>query len=165
MVNKIYIETSIFGFLYDRREVNRYKKEATEKFFGQIKSGFFNAYISQITMAELNKTQDPILKKKFKNLLEKFDFEFLELSEWKRQDFNIIVKSLLVRGDIPEEKKDDAAHIAIVTLTPEIDFLVTWNCTHLANKNVFRKVKSTLLSLGFEAKFEMATPEEVLKCE
>lgn len=165
MITKIYIETSVFGFLYDESEVNRYKRKTTERFFEQIKEGYFTTYISPITIAELNRTKKIILKEKFKRLLSTINFELLDIEEWKKTDFDNIVTTLLVRGDIPKEKRDDAAHIAIVTLTPDIDFFVTWNCTHLANKSVFRRVKSTLLSLGFEPKFDMATPEEVIKYE
>ncbi|MGB9720564.1 MAG: hypothetical protein ACPL28_03665 [bacterium] len=165
MVAKIYIETFVFGFLYDESEANRYKRKITAKFFEQIRKGYFMVYISPITIAELNRTKEITLREKFKELLNEIDFEFLDIDEWKKNDFNNIVTNLIIRKIIPEDKKDDAAHIAIVTLTPDIDFFVTWNCTHLANKNVFRCVKATLLSLGFEPKFDMATPEEVIKYE
>ncbi len=35
---RLYIETSVFGFYFDKNEVNRYKRDITRKLFEQIKS-------------------------------------------------------------------------------------------------------------------------------
>jgi len=81
------------------------------------------------------------------------------------KETEIIASALIKRGVIPEDKKDDALHFAIAALYPEIDYLVTWNCKHIANEITFRKVKSILLSLGYEIKFDVTTPEGVIYYE
>ena len=42
----------------------------------------------------------------------------------------------------------DAAHVAIAA-THGIDFLVTWNCTHIANAAVREKIEAVCRAAGF----------------
>lgn len=62
----------------------------------------------------------------------------------------------------PEDKRDDAAHVAIVVLNPIIDALVSWNCRHLANEHNRRRLKALTLGEGYGFKFDIITPEEVI---
>jgi hypothetical protein len=55
----VYIETSVFGFLLDETELNRTKREATERMFEQIRDGHLVAYTSELVLAELAETPDP----------------------------------------------------------------------------------------------------------
>jgi hypothetical protein len=46
-----------------------------------------------------------------------------------------LAKALVDRGAIPSRKAVDAAHIAVATVH-HMQFLMTWNCTHLANAEI-----------------------------
>ena len=53
----------------------------------------------------------------------------------------------IVRGSaIPRRSVRDAAHIAVATVN-SIDYLLTWNCRHLANAQIIRKVSQWCVSV------------------
>ena len=47
---RLYLETSVFGFYFDQREVNRSKRDATQRLFVQIRDGIFEAYSGAATV-------------------------------------------------------------------------------------------------------------------
>jgi len=159
---KLYLETSVFGFYYDESESNRAKREATRSLLSEVKQGLFEAVVSRITIMELLRLGDMNLRRKLLKLVEEHNIEPLDITESKEPELGRIADELLRRKVIPFSKRDDALHIGFAGLSPEIDVLVTWNCKHLANVSVFRKVKSALFDLGYSVKFEVATPEEVV---
>ena len=64
------------------------------------------------------------------------------------------------RDLIPQNAATDAAHIAIATVH-NIQFLLTWNCAHLANAEISIGIKSVCKSKGYEAPI-ICTPEELM---
>ncbi|MGB9721403.1 MAG: hypothetical protein ACPL28_08010 [bacterium] len=156
----LYIETSVFGFYYDNKPENRIKRDTTVALFEQIEKGFFDGLYSDITIAEIERVEDNIKKQKLLALIS--DFGLHKIVMPPEDELQLLANLFLEKQIIPYDKKDDALHLALVILSPQIDYFVTWNCKHLANVNIFRRVKSASLSLGYEVKFEMVTPEEVI---
>ncbi len=66
------------------------------------------------------------------------------------------VRELVKRHIIPAEYPADAAHIAIAAHNG-MDYLVTWNQTHIHNKNKLEKVGDTLEELGLK-RIEIVRP-------
>ena len=64
------------------------------------------------------------------------------------------------KGPIPEKSKEDALHIALATVHG-MDYLLTWNCRHIANAEMRKGVASVCMSLGYETPV-VATPEELM---
>ena len=54
----LYIETSVFGFYYDKKVENKNKRKATIILFNQISRKLFRAYYSLVTLAEILKTDN-----------------------------------------------------------------------------------------------------------
>ena len=48
-----------------------------------------------------------------------------------------IANSLIAKGIIPAKAAEDALHIAIATVNG-VDYLLTWNCRHIANPEILR---------------------------
>ena len=69
--------------------------------------------------------------------------------------------SLLVDGLIPEKARTDAEHIAYAA-TNSVQFLLTWNCRHLANRMILRRVTQRCESLGFRCP-QVCTPETMMR--
>ncbi len=63
-------------------------------------------------------------------------------------------------GFIPERAGADATHIAIAAVHG-VDFLLTWNCRHIANAAIARRVVRACESHGFECPV-ICTPDELL---
>jgi hypothetical protein len=71
-----------------------------------------------------------------------------------------LTTALLTSGVIPQKAVGDAAHIAIATVN-EVDFLLTWNCRHLANAQVMRRVSAVCQRSGYDMPL-ICTPEELM---
>lgn len=71
-----------------------------------------------------------------------------------------ISKALVARGIIPTKAAEDALHISIATVHA-MDFLLTWNCKHIANPEVQKRIALYLEERGLFLPF-ICTPDELL---
>ena len=60
---------------------------------------------------------------------------------------------------LPEKAARDALHLALASMN-EVDYLVTWNCTHIANALIRRSLADINEALGFPTPI-ICTPEEL----
>jgi len=67
---------------------------------------------------------------------------------------------LLRSGALPAIATSDAAHLAIAT-TAGMDYLLTWNCRHIANGQILKKVAAVCEQAGFRLP-AVCTPEELM---
>jgi predicted nucleic acid-binding protein len=74
-----------------------------------------------------------------------------------------IVEAYIARHVMPADPAGDALHLALASVN-RCDFLVTWNCKHLANANKFGHIRrvNTLLGLFVPA---LVTPLELQERE
>ena len=61
---------------------------------------------------------------------------------------------------MPEKAGVDALHIAIATVHG-MDYLLTWNCKHIANAEMQSPIAAICLSRGYEPPV-ICTPEELM---
>jgi len=85
------------------------------------------------------------------------NMDILEVDE----KVNKLVQKFLVRNVIPKKAVVDAFHIAIATVH-EIDYLLTWNCTHIANATIRSHLALEASLEGFSLPV-ICTPEELWK--
>lgn len=71
-----------------------------------------------------------------------------------------IAERLVVDGPIPPKAAGDALHIALATVY-QCDFLLTWNCRHIANAELQRSVRRVLERLDLDLPV-ICTPEELM---
>ena len=67
---------------------------------------------------------------------------------------------LLESGTIPAKSAYDAAHVAAAAVH-RMDFLLTWNCKHLANAERFDQLRGACGRLGLACPI-ICTPEELM---
>ncbi|MBF0548684.1 MAG: type II toxin-antitoxin system VapC family toxin [Candidatus Riflebacteria bacterium] len=155
MKMKIYIETSFISYLVGRRSKNlvlaAYQELSQE--WWEKRSGKYDLFSSQITFNEAS-IGDPEVSQKRLEILQKIPFititsEVIELSE-----------KIINSGVIPKKATPDALHISIATVFG-MDFLLTWNCRHIANATIQKIISQICLSSGFEMP-TICTPIELL---
>ena len=78
----------------------------------------------------------------------------LPKEDWMRQTY---VSGL----NIPEKSIRDAVHLAVACVH-NIDYLITWNCRHLANGEIIKKLIKINESLGIHTPI-ICTPEELME--
>ncbi len=76
------------------------------------------------------------------------------------QEMIYLAQSLIKQGIIPAKAVEDAIHIAVSTLHG-VDFLLTWNCRHIANPMIQEKIAAHLEPQGLFLPM-ICTPEELL---
>ena len=75
-------------------------------------------------------------------------------------DVNIVAKAIMDSGLLPKKATRDAIHIAVASVHG-IDFLLTWNCRHIANAAIMKELHRILANFDFEIP-TICTPEELL---
>jgi hypothetical protein len=69
------------------------------------------------------------------------------------------VVELVHRHAVPDVAAEDALHIAIA-VTNGVDYLLTWNCAHIANAAMHRSIDDVCVEQGYEPTV-LCTPEEL----
>jgi hypothetical protein len=80
----------------------------------------------------------------------------LEITE----DAESLTEAILLSGVLPPQAVRDAAHVAVATVHT-VDYLVTWNCKHLANAQIARRIAMVCQRLGYRMPV-ICTPEELM---
>jgi hypothetical protein len=71
-----------------------------------------------------------------------------------------LARALVEKGPIPEKADVDALHIAVAAVHG-MDYLLTWNCKHIANAEMQIGIGKLCRAAGFEPPV-ICTPEELL---
>jgi len=157
---KLYLETSIFGFYFDKHSYNKEKRESTIKLFQLINDNYYEGFISNLTIKELNNVPEKY-KKNFLSLIKKYNLNILEFNESNLSKIEYLTEILIKTKIVPEEMLDDALHISSYIFS-EANYLVSWNCKHITNAKVLREIKVLLLKEGINKNIEIYTPMEVI---
>ncbi len=75
-------------------------------------------------------------------------------------DAESLTEAITSSGVLPVSATRDAAHIALASVH-EIDYLLTWNCKHLANGQIMRRIALIFQRLGHRMP-TICTPEELM---
>ncbi len=114
----------------------------------------FECFVSQFVIDEAS-LGDSEERRKRLDIINKLNV--IEVTAESEQLADEIVES----GIIPHKALNDAAHIAVATIH-EIDYLLTWNCKHIANARMLRKIRSICASKNYRLP-DVCTPEELLE--
>ena len=144
MTETVYIETSIIGYLSARSSNNLIlmaNVEATREWWDNRRSQFA-LYISQVVLDEVARGDSAIAARRLEILC---DFPLLEVD----QAVQNLAAQFLRQSNLPLKAADDALHIAVATVYG-LDYLLTWNCKHIANAQIQKKLAQISLNSGYE---------------
>jgi hypothetical protein len=80
----------------------------------------------------------------------------LEINDTARS----LAENIFRSTTLPDKAAADALHIALAAVNG-MDFLLTWNCTHIANGVVLKIVNAVCQDNGYEPPI-VCTPEELM---
>jgi len=155
MKERVYIETTIPSLYVSRpspRLIEAARQQLTRLWWDEHRSEF-DLVTSQIVLDECGRGELEMAKERIA-LVE--DLPLLDLT----QAVTDIATSLVEKQIIPAKAADDAIHIAVASIH-HIDYLLTWNCTHLANPRNYTRVIDCLNEFGYRASV-ICTPEEMI---
>jgi predicted nucleic acid-binding protein len=147
---RLYIDTSAISALFDKRNPER--RLLTESFFKRIED--FEVYISETTVAEIERTPDPELRNKMRGTISQFSI--LPLTN----DVEWLANEYVRYGAVPEGYPEDAYHIAIAVIN-DMDCVLSWNFRHIVRRKT-RDVVRMVNTLNGLRQIEIITPAELL---
>ena len=156
MKPKVYLETTISSYLASRPSrdlVIAGNQELTHEWWTERRHTF-DLYVSQYVLDEAALGDSDAARRRMDILA---DLKELEASEGAER----LTEKLLGEGVVPREAATDAAHIAVAT-GHGMDFLLTWNCRHIANARMLRKIYSVCDAAGFICPI-ICTPAELME--
>ncbi|MEH2384634.1 MAG: type II toxin-antitoxin system VapC family toxin [Nostoc sp.] len=155
MSETVYIETSILGYLTARPSrdiVVAANIEITREWWDTRRSDF-QLYSSQAVVKESSQGDAQIASKRLEIIR---DLALLDLN----QPVLDLAEQFLERSSLPTKADVDAVHIAAATVH-DMDYLLTWNCKHIANAQIQRKLADISFDFGYDLPI-LCTPYELL---
>lgn len=151
----IYVETSIVSYLTARpnRDLVRAAHQQVTRDWWATRDAF-DLYISQLVLDEASAGDVGAATQRLAALRE---LPLLELTP----EVTALGIQLLREAALPHKAGADAFHIAFATVHG-IDFLLTWNCTHIANATMRPKIEAICRASGFDPPV-ICTPLELVE--
>lgn len=156
LLPKTYVESSVISYLAARpsRDIIATAHQQLTREWWERKRNDFDLYISVEVLNEIRRG-DPAAAGLRLSYVE--TLHILEADDQARR----LAASILRTSALPAKAAADAMHIAIATVNG-MDFLLTWNCTHIANGIVQRAISRLSREMGFEPP-TVVTPEELME--
>jgi hypothetical protein len=155
MSETVYIETSILGYLTARpsRDIVVAANIEVTREWWETRRSAFQLYSSQAVVKETSQGDTEIASQRLEIIR---NLALLDLN----QSVLNLAEQFLERSSLPSKADVDAVHIAAATVHG-MDYLLTWNCKHIANAQIQRKLAEISLNLGYELPI-LCTPYELL---
>lgn len=156
-MKKIYIETTIPSFYYEIRKEPQMiaRRNWTKEWWNNYKNKYM-LVISEPVLDELRRGNYPNKARTLKLVN--------ELSIIPVDNPIIEIVETYIKYDVmPNDPIGDALHLALASYH-RCDFLLTWNCKHLANANKFAHIRRVNTMLGLFIP-NLVTPLELLSEE
>ena len=151
---KIYVETSVISYLTARPSktiIGAAHQQLTLAWWE--KRGQYELVVSEVVLRECGAGDSESAARRLEVVR---DLPLLLITEQAIK----IAEDLIKQKIVPLKAIEDALHIAIAT-AHGVDYLVTWNCRHIANPEIQRGIASYLEQIGAVLPF-ICTPEELL---
>jgi hypothetical protein len=153
---KVYIETSVISYYAGNpsRDLIILAHQHLTTMWWEKALPKVAPYISEFVRAEIVKGDRSASKRRLETCA---SFPVLATSA----ELETLAEEYFKKLGIPESAKVDAYHIACATIF-RLDYLLTWNCTHIANAVMKKQIEKINESFGFETPV-ICTPEELLE--
>ncbi len=150
----VYLETSVIGYATSRpsRDLVVAAHQQITRDWLAAGGSAYELYVSQLVIREAS-TGDSEAARERLAWLE--GIPLLAVNDAAGE----LARLLVSAGAVPKTAAEDALHIAVATVHG-VDFLVTWNCAHIANAAMRGAIERICREGGYEPPI-ICTPEEL----
>jgi len=154
-VLSVYVETSIVSYLRERTtdQIVAAARQVHTKRWWTRERKHYELYGSRFVLDEARLGSEDLAAARLEALR---DIPLLDLSE----SVFVLGTELLNRAALPEKARVDALHIAVAAVH-KMDYLLTWNCKHIANARLVPRINQIIEEQGYTPPY-ICTPEELL---
>lgn len=156
MKSTVYIETSVLSYLTARQNNDlraMANKSITEEWW-ETRRDLYQLVVSELVLLEAGRGNEEAAQRRLDAASE---IPLLEVTP----EVKSLALALMENHALPEKAEADAYHVAIAAVNG-IEYLLTWNCTHIANAHTRPKIEATCRSLGYEPPV-ICTPSELME--
>jgi predicted nucleic acid-binding protein len=156
MKPSVYVETSIVSYLAARPS-NDVRVAACQNITAEWwdnRRRDFDLFVSEFVVVEASQGDEKAATGRLESIKE---IPELEVSV----EVRALAEALIGEGSIPSKAELDAFHIAVAAVNG-INYLITWNCTHIANAVMRPKIEASCRKAGYEPPI-ICTPSELLE--
>jgi hypothetical protein len=156
MKSSVYIETTIISYLAAKpsRDALVLGRQAITQDWWKLRRAVFDLVISDLVLQEIQGGDADAANRR---LAFASGIPALPVTRNALK----IAEALTTEGPIPIQYQEDALHVALCAVN-NIDFLLTWNCTHLANAAIRHDLESCVEGMGCHCPI-ICTPEELME--
>jgi hypothetical protein len=147
----VYIDSTIPSLYFDERPASAYRHEQTRLWWDTQRHNF-DCYTSYFTEWETLRREYPRQNEVVAMVRQ---LPLLEQVDEIKTIIDVYIKNFVM----PNDTFGDAAHLAMASYHG-VDYLLTWNCTHLANAFKTRHIEKINLTLGMMTPL-LVTPEQL----
>lgn len=155
MKRRLYLESTIPSYLVaapSRDLLVAAHHQVTTDWWGRRRRGF-ELYVSQFVLDEIA-LGDPAVARRRTDAVR--GIPLLSITE----EVYGLAEAMVASKAIPRKAGTDAAHIALAAVH-QMDFLLTWNCAHIANAAIIRSLERVCARWGVVCPV-ICTPEELM---
>ncbi len=156
MKPRVYVETTIIGYLtaWPSRDLLTAANQQVTRDWWKDHRKEFDLYISQFVIEESGAGDPDAAKQRLEVLA---DIPQLTVTD----DVQQLAQELVRQVPLPEKAEVDALHIAVAAVNG-MDYLLTWNCTHIANATLRHRIEAVCRLVGYEPP-TICTPQEFME--
>ncbi len=156
MKPKVYLETTIVSYLtaWPSRDLIMAANQATTIEWWTKRREAFDLFVSQTVIKESRAGDREAAQRRWEVLKQ---LPLLEITG----EVELLANDLIVKVPLPLRAQADALHIAVAGMNG-MDYLLTWNCTHIANATLRSRIEAVCRSAGYEPP-TICTPQEMLE--
>src|SRR5215471_9874907 len=154
----LYLETTIPSYYTARpvRDVIVLAHQEITRMWWEQRLPLFTIYISPVVLEEARQGDPEAAQRRLEVLA---PFPVLEATAAIER----LAETYMTQLSLPDKALRDVAHLAFAC-GYELDYLVTWNCTHIANAELRRRLIALNTTLGLQTP-TICTPEELMGTE
>jgi hypothetical protein len=151
----VYLETTIPSYLVARpgRDLVRAARQEVTQEWWLSRRARFDAFISQVVVDEAQAGDPDAATRRLEVLV---GIPVLDLTP----EAVALASDLVRQGSLPPKAMVDALHIAVSTISG-MDYLLIWNCTHIANAEMRNMIEQVCRSSGYAPPI-ICTPDELM---
>jgi hypothetical protein len=143
MKQKAYVETSMVSYLTAHPSedlVRAAHQQVTREWWAGRQA--FDIYVSQFVLDEASKGDPEAAALRLATLEQ---IAVLDVND----DATVLTEELIAGGGLPQQARVDAFHVAVATVHG-MDYLLSWNCKHIANATLRSRIEAICRAAGYE---------------
>jgi len=151
---KVYVETSVISYLTARpnNDIRAMANQNVTIEWWETQRLNFDLFISEFVVAEASIGDPDAVQRRLAAIADIMELQATE-------EVRVLGQQLIRCNALPENAEVDAYHVAIATVNG-IDYLLTWNCAHIANAHTRPRIEAACRALGYEPPI-ICTPQEL----